>query len=129
MLAYVEARIFNPADPTLFADVDFMIDTGATKCKGRHDVLVNRLNLIEEGKGESIMANGEAANLIYTQVKVALRDLNDPNVYLAAKVVQIGYYERQNPEITANDWLLGQNFLGYSRHIWINNTGVKIALN
>ena len=121
--SYVEARIHNPEDETLYRDVEFMIDTGATTCMGRREILRLDLGLPPESGGPAVGLGGRV-DLIHVQARISLKDLDGS--YLPPVFCLIGYQYPQPAEVSTEDWLLGQNFLGLCNHSWQGHNRVVI---
>jgi hypothetical protein len=122
MYAYVEARIYDPEDEKSYQDVEFMIDTGAVKCLGRRNIPKTKLKLEMSDIG-LVTGLGGQVNIIYVETKIGLKGLD--GTYLSPRVTQIGYQVKKSPPSTAEDWLLGQNYLGLYKHLWLGHQNVQ----
>jgi hypothetical protein len=113
--SYVDARIHHPEIDDRYRDINFMIDTGATTCVGRRDILRLELDLPPESGGSAVGLGGRV-DLIHVQARISLRDLDGR--YLPPVFCLIAYQYPQVAGESAEDWLLGQNFLGRCNHSW-----------
>ena len=122
--AYAEGRISDPEDEKNYRDVTFMMDTGATVCLGRRDILKLDLKLTMHD-GDLIDGLGkEGIPTIYVETKISLKGLD--GTYLPPRLALIGYEVKKSPPPKAEDWLLGQNYLGLCKHTWTGLTKVEL---
>ena len=124
MYAYVEGQILDPEDEKNCVDVTFMIDTGATVCLGRRDVLKLKMKL-QMHDGGLIDGLGDASiPTIYVETKIRLKGSN--GTYLPPRLALIAYEIKKPLPENAQDWLLGQNYLALCKHTWTGLSKVEL---